>query len=194
MPAMSILERGFCRSSPWRYFARRAVLPWAMQGTTPAGDVLELGAGSGAMAEGVARAFPHVDLTVTDIDPAMVTSAVAMLSGVPNVTVARADVTDLPYAAASFDIVTSYLMLHHVVDWPRALDEVWRVLRPGGTFVGYDLDDTPVARIVHVVDRSPYRLLPRTDLERKLLDLGFGNVAVTPAFAGQVTRFRARKP
>jgi ubiquinone/menaquinone biosynthesis C-methylase UbiE len=50
-------------------------------------------------------------------------------------------------------------MLHHVIDWPAALDEVARVLRPGGVFVGYDLTNTMLARLIHQADRSPYRLL-----------------------------------
>ena len=30
-------------------------------------------------------------------------------------------------------------MFHHVPDWARAVGEAMRVLRPGGTLVGYDL-------------------------------------------------------
>jgi hypothetical protein len=50
VPSMSRFQSAFCRSAPWRTFARRAVLPWALQGFRPQGDVLEIGAGSGAMA------------------------------------------------------------------------------------------------------------------------------------------------
>jgi hypothetical protein len=63
MPVMSLVEQTFCRSAPWRAFARRAVLPWALSGTPLAGDVLELGAGSGAMAEGMLRSHPRISLT-----------------------------------------------------------------------------------------------------------------------------------
>ena len=191
---MSALERTFCRSSPWRTFARRAVLPWALQGTAPTGDVIELGAGSGAMAAGAAPSFPDAHFTVTDIDLAMVESATVTLRDIPNVTVARADITDLPYSTGSFDVATTYLMLHHVLDWPRALDEVWRVLRPGGVFVGYDLGDTPIAKLIHVADRSPYRLVSFRALEQKLVSCGFQSVAVRRAVAGHVVRFRALKP
>jgi SAM-dependent methyltransferase len=47
---------------------------------------------------------------------------------------ARASVLDIPFASASFDLVTSFDVLYHraVPDEDRALDETWRVLRPGG--------------------------------------------------------------
>src|SRR3954463_15021260 len=45
MPTMSRFEATVCRSAPWRLFAGRVVLPWALQGVTPGGDVLEIGAG-----------------------------------------------------------------------------------------------------------------------------------------------------
>lgn len=193
MPAMSVLEAAFCRSGPWRAIARRAILPWALQGVELHGEVLELGSGSGAMAEGVARSFPSVQLTVSDVDPAMVAAAARLLGDRGNVIVDQADVTALPYPDGAFEFVTSYLMLHHVVDWRHGLQEVARVLRPGGTFVGYDLADTSIARAVHVIDRSPYLLLDSDDLHRELLEAGFVDVAVRTGFAGTVARFLARR-
>ena len=35
--------------------------------------------------------------------------------------------------------VLSWVMLHHTVEWERALAEAIRVLRPSGQLVGYDL-------------------------------------------------------
>jgi len=155
---MSVIEQGFCRSAPWRGLARKVILPWALHGLEPQGELLELGAGSGAMADGMARTFPELQLTVTDIDPAMVDAARKHLSTRPNIRVERADVTDLPFANGTFDVVTSYLMLHHVVEWRRALSEASRVLRPGGVFIGYDLDKTRLATWIHVADRAATRL------------------------------------
>ena len=59
MPVMSALEGAFCRSAPWRALARRTVLPWALGGEHLTGDVLEIGGGSGAMADGIAQLFPE---------------------------------------------------------------------------------------------------------------------------------------
>ena len=45
------------------------------------------------------------------------------------------DIQDIPFPADSFDLVIANMMLDHVPDLPKALREVQRVLRPGGTFV-----------------------------------------------------------
>lgn len=194
MPIMSAVESSFCRSIPWRSFARRVVLPWALNGHELAGAVLEIGGGSGAMADGVARAHPDVSLTVTDVDEAMVRSARDRLSAHRNVTVDGADVTALPYAAATFAAVTSYLMLHHVIDWELALAEAARVVRPGGVFLGYDLTDSRLARLVHLADRSPFRLIDPAELGNGLAAVGFADVEIDMSFASHLMRFRARKP
>ena len=43
-----------------------------------------------------------------------------------------ADAEKLPFQNDSFDIVYSYGVIHHSPDTQRAVDEVWRVLKPGG--------------------------------------------------------------
>jgi len=50
MPTMSRLQAAFCRSRPWRALAGNVVLSWSLQEFEPHGGVLEIGAGSGAMA------------------------------------------------------------------------------------------------------------------------------------------------
>lgn len=47
----------------------------------------------------------------------------------------QADAETLPFADASFDIVYSNGVLHHTNDTARAIDEVFRVLKPGGIAV-----------------------------------------------------------
>lgn len=194
MPSMSAVERSFCRSAAWRTFTRGVVLPWALQGVTLHGDLLELGSGTGAMAEGTSQVFPDLRLTVTDIDPAMVVAARRRLGQIAHISVKEADVTGLPFAAASFDFVATYLMLHHVIDWPKAISEAARVLRPGGTLLGYDLTDTRLAEWIHVADRSPHRLLEPHELEPAFSRAGLDDINVHQSFGGHVVRFLAHKP
>ncbi len=46
-----------------------------------------------------------------------------------------ADIEQLPFASASFDLVSANMVLEHVADAPRLLADVSRVLRAGGTFI-----------------------------------------------------------
>lgn len=193
MPTMSLLEALLCRSAPWRCLSRR-ILPWSMRGFSLAGEVLEIGGGNGAMAAALGRTNPQVRLTVTDLDPVMVRTARRQLVQQPHVLVHQADATRLPYGNESFDVVTSFLMLHHVVDWETAVSEASRVLRPGGMSLGYDLVASRVASLVHLVDRSPHRLIERETLEPVLMHVGFQAVTVQYSLRGLVLRFAARKP
>lgn len=95
MPSMSLVERTFCRSAPWSLATRRVILPWVLQGLRPHGELLEMGAGSGAMASGIARGFRDLRVTVTDIDPVMVKAARHRLADERNVIVQQADVTEV---------------------------------------------------------------------------------------------------
>lgn len=190
---MSVLEQRFCRSRLWQCLARQRAGPWALEGADLSGDVLELGGGGGGMAERVVRAFPEIRLTVTDVDPAMVAAANQRLGPHPNVCAVSADATGLPFADASFDAVLSFLMLHHVLAWEQTITEVARVLRPGGTLLGYDLLDRPLSRWVHVVDRSPHRLIRRAEFEPALRNAGLVPNSIRVDVAGHVIRFAAVK-
>lgn len=193
MPKMSALESSFCRSAPWGLVARR-MIPWATQGLPLIGDVLEIGGGSAAMAAALARSHPQVRLTTTDADPVMVEAAQQRLAGFPLAGARQADATRLPFEAGSFDTVLSFLMLHHVIEWERTVIEVARVLRPGGTFVGYDLLASRAASWVHRADRSPHRLIEPGAFEPALRRAGLEPVHLRDSFGGRVLRFIAQKP
>ena len=91
--------------------------------------VLEVGCGTGAMAERI-HALPGVTLVATDFSPRFVE-----LTAARGVDARQADICYLPFEDDAFDVVFAGWMLYHVRDLERALNEVRRVLRPGGTFV-----------------------------------------------------------
>jgi ubiquinone/menaquinone biosynthesis C-methylase UbiE len=96
-------------------------------------DVLEVGCGDANIwRENRDRIPPGWRLTLTDFSPGMVDAARAALGD--RAEYALGDVRDLPFPDASFDAVIANHMLFHVEDRPRALGEIARVLRPGGTF------------------------------------------------------------
>jgi ubiquinone/menaquinone biosynthesis C-methylase UbiE len=191
---LSASPQASCRTALWHGFAGHVMLPWALQGLKPYGQLLELGSGSAAMAAGTAARFPQVQVTATDLDPEMVRAAAARLARYRNAAAEQADVIGLPFADDSFDVVASFLMLHHVGDWRRGLEEAYRVLRPGGTFVGYDLADAILGKASHVTDHSPHQFLRPGDMLGALGAAGFERARVSSGFGRQLIRFIAVKP
>lgn len=98
------------------------------------GDVLEIGAGTGANFE---HYGPHARVVALEPDPHMLRRAQAKLAtlGRTNIDVRRGRAESLPLPDSSFDAVVSTLVLCTVDDLPGALAEIRRVLRPGGQFL-----------------------------------------------------------
>jgi ubiquinone/menaquinone biosynthesis C-methylase UbiE len=97
-------------------------------------DVLEVGCGNGNLWHtNRDRIRPGLRLTLTDFSDGMVEQARARLGGLATYRVA--DVQELPFADASFDLVVANHMLYHVPELGRALGEIARVLRSGGVLV-----------------------------------------------------------
>jgi ubiquinone/menaquinone biosynthesis C-methylase UbiE len=124
----------------YRWFARCFVLPWALDGFRPAGEALEVGSGSGAMAVQLLTDFAGLRMIATGYDPELVDVVEQSLKPFgQRASVQRADAAALPFPDDRFDVVCSFAMFHHVAEWQRAVAECVRVLRPGGRLVGYDL-------------------------------------------------------
>jgi ubiquinone/menaquinone biosynthesis C-methylase UbiE len=194
MPIMPTGERVFCRSAAWGAFARRAVLPWALAGEPISGDVLEIGGGGGAMAAGLLARHSAARVTVADLDPLMVRATARRLAAFGRrATATVGDATALPFDDGGFDIVISFLMLHHIGRWEAAVGEAVRVLRPGGRFIGYDLHDTVVSRAIHHADGiHDLRSITAPTLRASLADAGVADPVLRP---GRLSlRWTATKP
>jgi ubiquinone/menaquinone biosynthesis C-methylase UbiE len=192
MPGMNPVEAAWCRSAPWRLFARRLVLPWALQGVRPRGRVLEIGAGSGAMAAELLAMFDDITMCVTDFDDAMVAAAAERLAPFGHrVECRQADATSLPFDDGSFDAVLSWIMLHHTMAWEKALGEAARVLRPGGRLIGYDLLASRPFQLLHSTESGHHQIIREDQVEPVLKDLALDDVAVRRGRGGFVVRFNA---
>ena len=103
----------------------------------PAGAerILELGTGTGNLALAVAGRFPAAQLMLVDAAPEMLAVAGERLPQAEPI-VARFEALELP--AASFDLVTSAISLHHVEDKAALYRTLYGCLRPGGALVFAD--------------------------------------------------------
>jgi SAM-dependent methyltransferase len=194
MPEMSALARAVCTSLPYRALARWVVLPWALQGLAPRGDALEIGSGSGAMAAQLLRRFPNLRVAVTDFDAEMVATARRRLAPFgARATVQQVDATALPFSDGRFDVVLSFAMLHHAVDWERAVAEAVRVLRPGGHLVGYDLLHSAPSRHAHHGGPGGMRMMGPGELEAEFKRLPVAVARTRRSAGGFAVRFFATR-
>jgi ubiquinone/menaquinone biosynthesis C-methylase UbiE len=135
------------------------------------GRVLEIGSGTGA---NVPWYGPEVEsLTLTEPLTPMVRRLERRLGELGSAaTVLRAPAEDLPFENASFDVAVSTLVLCGVDDQPRALRELRRVLRPGGTLLFLEHVRAEDAKRARQQDKMNWlnRIVVRCDCNRPTLD------------------------
>ena len=100
------------------------------------GKLLEVPVGTGVLTMPVYRTLPQADITCLDYSPDMMATARRRAAGLSNVRFRQGDVGKLPFADGSFDLVLSLNGFHAFPDKEAAYQEIFRVLRPGGTFCG----------------------------------------------------------
>lgn len=95
-------------------------------------DILEIGVGMGAdhieWAKSKPKSLTGIDLTPRAVDHTKKRLALYGLDSDIRV----ADTEELPFDDNSFDMVYSWGVLHHTPNTQKSIDEVFRVLRPGG--------------------------------------------------------------
>ncbi len=118
------------------YVTRRAVA------LKPDGQAADLGCGPGHLAIELAQAAPGLEVTGLDLSDEMLVQAegYARRAGLgERVAFKWGDAAQILFPDASLDLVVSTLSLHHWSDPVAVLDEIARVLRPGGVFLVFDL-------------------------------------------------------
>ncbi|MFF4137904.1 class I SAM-dependent methyltransferase [Streptomyces mirabilis] len=114
------------RLQPW--------LPSLLRSWVPFGRVLEIGCGAGtdhSVIAGIARDTVAIDLAERG---ARLTQTRLKLEGRPGVAQV-ADAECMPFPDEYFDGVYSFGVLHHTDHPEQAVAEMWRVMRPGATFM-----------------------------------------------------------
>ncbi len=159
----------------------------ALAAPEPDWDALDVATGTGHTAFALA---PHVRAVVgLDLTPEMLAEAerVRAERGLANVTFRAGDVHALPFAGASFDLVTARRAPHHFADIGKALGEMRRVLRPGGRLVVDDRSvpeddfvDRTMNRLDWLHDESHVRQYRPSEWRQMLERAGFAVEAVEP--------------
>ena len=102
------------------------------------GKLLEVPVGTGILTMPLYQTLPQAGITCLDYSPDMMGQAQEKADRLQlkNVTFRQGDVGALPFADGAFDIVLSLNGFHAFPDKETAYREVFRVLKPGGTFCG----------------------------------------------------------
>ena len=131
---------------------------------------------------------------------------------------ATGDMTHLPLASSAFDVVTTGYGLRNVPDLAAAIDEIARVLRPGGRLLSLDFNrpESPLIRSAYLAyltaaggalgwllhrDPDTYRYIPASirrypgaaGVATLLASRGFTSVRVVPLLLGLMTLHLAER-
>jgi len=131
---------------------RRIVAESLANDGKPELSVLDVGAGTGKLAEAVLRAVPHARVIGVDFTLPM------LRHGRGDLLFAGADALMLPFADDRFDAVVSGFVIRNLADIAAGIAEQARVLRPGGRLVILETTPGP-ANVLRPLYRFYFRRL-----------------------------------
>jgi SAM-dependent methyltransferase len=180
-------------SRQWAAHIQDEVLPQATAGVELGADLLELGPGPGAATEWLRHRVSRLVAVEHEEEAA---ARLADRYAGTNVEVARGDAAalgspGLGYQDACFDTVVTCTMLHHVptrAGQDKVLAEAFRVLRPGGVFLGSDSLPSDGLHHFHVGDT--YNPVEPAAFLTRLQTVGFAAITLR---GGPNLIFTARK-
>jgi ubiquinone/menaquinone biosynthesis C-methylase UbiE len=135
-------------------------------------NVLEVGCGAGMLANYLSEKY-QMNVTGTDVDPEQIELAKEFHEGNNRLNFSPADATDLPFKDSEFDMVISFLVMHHINDWKKAFEEIKRVLKPGGIFIIKDLSFSQITSTVLGLLSKNYGLYTFDDINLYLNEKKF---------------------
>lgn len=132
--------------------------------------VLDLGCGTGNIAQSMKERFPRASITCVDLAENMIEIARLKLVNLTDITFLNADFRDLDFNE-EFDVVVSSLAIHHLQpeEQKQFYSEIYEFLKDGGVFYNADnfLGPTPHLQNVYIEKWIEFMLqnLTREEIE-----------------------------
>lgn len=172
-------------SEPIRDASRRTVDTMAERlGLTASSKLLDIGSGYGGAVRHLVRDYGLKDVVALNLSTTQNQRHREMnaAAGISGVRVVDAAFEDIPEPDSAFGVVWCQDSILHSGDKPKVLQEVWRVLAPGGQFIFTDpmqADDCPPGVLAPVLARIHLEEMGSFAKYRKIAqELGFEEVEV----------------
>ncbi len=166
-----------------------------MGGSMKGGRALEIGCGRGVGAGLILGAFCAGSVDAFDLDPCMITQARRRLSTYgPRARVWVGDASAISVPGSTYDAVFDFGIIHHVPDWRGVLQEIQRVLKPGGRFYGEEVLRELIAHPIwrRLFDHPQSDRFDASEFARELESVGF-DIDARDELWGAFAWFIARK-
>ncbi len=149
-------------------------------------DVLEIGCGIGTVSARLADEYGW-NVVGTDYDAQQIDEAKNRYPEAGGLRYRREDATKLSFADAAFDLAIAQMVFHHIAAWPQAVQELARVVRPGGAVIWQDFVFSEGFMKIAKPLGTWFGICTREDVVRAFTSNGFQLILVRPARAVPVS-------
>lgn len=170
----------------------------------PDSTVLEIGCGTGSLALELSRYAGHIHALDVSAEMIRIATQKKDAQGITNVTFQQGTLDGpLPFERERFDVVWAYSILHLVPDRRRVLENLFDLLRPGGSFIASNvcLGGTwvPYGALITMmrwVGKAPFvHCYDRPTIFREMREVGFIDIEEKDVKTTKIVAFVvAKKP
>ena len=125
----------------------------------PGKKILEIGCGNGIGTRLINEYFNPAGFIATEYDESLVEIA-QLKNKNSKVQIEAGNAADLRFADNEFDAIVGLSVIHHIPNWQDCLDELYRVLKPGGLLIikelSIDTFETPFGWVARRFVEHPY--------------------------------------
>lgn len=139
-------------------------------------SLIDIGCGPGGFLRAVQKRFPEIQLNALDLSEEMAGETQERLGRSAVVTVG--DTEHMPLESGQYNVVTCNMSIHHYPYPQGALNEMYRILAPGGTLLLNDMDcAAPIRALANrVFPRLPggdVKMYTRREITEMIQNAGF---------------------
>ena len=140
-------------------------------------SLIYIGCGPGGFLCAVQKRFPDIQLNALDLSEEMVRETQERLG--PSAVAIVGDSERMPLESEQYEIVTCNMSIHHYPHAQDAVNEMYRILKPGGTLLLNDMDcASPIRALANwAFPRLPggdVKMYTRREITQMIQEAGFG--------------------